>query len=194
MPRSATIRKLPHAFRMMGAMQAQGIEWDTGYRDAAAAALKDVREGSMGAGIDCHLQEMAAGEADRRQRQLPSLADDGAGRHRAHRAAHASRQRPSSGVGLCPPGGHIDRMILACFALGLSTRKVNTAHLPVLGRRIRAGAVSQVAKTLDAAVVAALLRPEQIHRRPGLDQRAVHRELVRAHLGVLCLIEFIFCG
>ena len=48
-------------------------------------------------------------------------------------------------------GAHIDRMILACFVLGLSTRKVATALLPVLGRRISAATVSQVAKILDAA-------------------------------------------
>jgi len=33
---------------------------------------------------------------------------------------------------------HIDRMILACFVLGLSTRKVATALLPILGRRVSA--------------------------------------------------------
>ena len=57
---------------------------------------------------------------------------------------------------------HIDRMILACFVLGLSTRKVAIALLPILGRRISAGTVSQVAKTLDAAVAA-------FHRRPLKD-------------------------
>ena len=59
--------------------------------------------------------------------------------------------------------GHIDRMILACFVLGLSTRKVATALAPVLGRRISADTVSQVAKTLDGAVAA-------FHRRPLKDQ------------------------
>ena len=49
--------------------------------------------------------------------------------------------------------GHIDRMILACFVLRLSTRKVATALAPVSGR-ISAGTVSQVAKTLDGAVAA----------------------------------------
>jgi hypothetical protein len=34
---------------------------------------------------------------------------------------------------------HIDRMILACFVLGLSTRKAGVALMPVLGRRISAG-------------------------------------------------------
>jgi transposase-like protein len=53
-------------------------------------------------------------------------------------------------------------MILACFVLGLSTRKVATALLPILGRPVSASTVSQVAKSLDAAVAA-------FHRRPLKD-------------------------
>jgi putative transposase len=53
----------------------------------------------------------------------------------------------------------IDRMILACFVLGLSTRKVGEALLPVLGQRISASTVSAVAKTLDAAVASFHARP-----------------------------------
>ena len=67
MPQAATIKSLPHAFRMMTAMQAQGIEWGEDYRRAAAAALKDVLEVRMAAGIDRHLEAMdRLGEADRR--------------------------------------------------------------------------------------------------------------------------------
>ena len=57
---------------------------------------------------------------------------------------------------------HIDRMILACFVLGLSTRKVATALEPELGRRISPGTVSQVTKLLDGAVKA-------FHRPPLKD-------------------------
>jgi transposase-like protein len=32
--------------------------------------------------------------------------------------------------------GHIERMILACFELALSTRKIGETLLPVLGERI----------------------------------------------------------
>jgi putative transposase len=55
--------------------------------------------------------------------------------------------------------GHIDRMILAGVVLGLSTRQVAAARLPVLGRRISAGTVSTVAKTLDAAAASCPRRP-----------------------------------
>ena len=50
-------------------------------------------------------------------------------------------------------------MILACFVLGLSTRKVASALLSALRRRVALSTVSQVAKSLDAVVAA-------LHRRP----------------------------
>ena len=59
MPRAATSKSLPGAFRMMKAMQAQGIEWGEGYQLAGGAALKAVIEGRMVAGIDRHLAAMA---------------------------------------------------------------------------------------------------------------------------------------
>jgi transposase-like protein len=53
----------------------------------------------------------------------------------------------------------VDRLILACFVLGLSTRKVGAALLSILGERVSATTVSRVAKQLDQAV-------EAFHRRP----------------------------
>jgi transposase-like protein len=44
----------------------------------------------------------------------------------------------------------IDRMILSCFVLRLSVRKVSAALLPILGRPISPATVSTVAKQLDA--------------------------------------------
>jgi len=55
----------------------------------------------------------------------------------------------------------VDQVILACFVLGLSTRKVAKALLPILGEPVSASTVSQVAKTLDAAVSAFHQRPLQ---------------------------------
>jgi putative transposase len=53
----------------------------------------------------------------------------------------------------------VDRSILACFVLGLSTRKVAEALLPTLGERVSASTVSRVAKSLDASVAAFHARP-----------------------------------
>ena len=52
MPQAATIKSLPRAFRMMKAMQAQEVEWGADDRQAAGAALKDILEGRMAAGIE----------------------------------------------------------------------------------------------------------------------------------------------
>jgi len=60
----------------------------------------------------------------------------------------------------------VDRMILACFLLGLSTRKVGEALLPILGERVSPTTVSRIAKTLDRAV-------EAFHRRPLADRYRV---------------------
>jgi putative transposase len=53
----------------------------------------------------------------------------------------------------------IDRVILAGFVVRLSTREVGETLLALLGRSVSPSTVSQVAKTLDAAVAA-------FHRRP----------------------------
>ena len=167
MSQSATIKSLPRAFRMMKVMQAEGIEWGEDYRRAAGAALKDILEERMASGIDCHLAEMAAlDESDRRngsyrRHLMTELGDIELSVPRTRRFSALTVVRAYA-----RRAGHIDRMILACFVLGLSTRKVATALAPVLGRRISAGTVSQVAKTLDGAVAA-------FHRRPLKDQYPV---------------------
>ncbi len=163
MSRYATIKSLPAAFRMMKSMQAEGVEWGEDYRGAARDALTAVLEGRMAEQIDVHLEAMAMGEtADRRN-----------GSYRRWLMTELGE------IELCVPRtrtfsaltvvrayarrtAHIDRMILACFVLGLSTLKVAVALAPVLGRRISAGTVSRVAKTLDGAVAA-------FHRRPLRD-------------------------
>ena len=169
MPQTATIKSLPAAFAMMKAMQAEGVEWGEDYRGAAQQAVTELLEGRMDQLIDEHLERMAElGEADRRngcyRRWL--LTELGAielavPRTRTFSAlkvvrAYARRAK------------NVDRMILACFVLGLSTRKVALALLPVLGRPVSPATVSTVAKQLDAAVAA-------FHRRPLKD---IYRVLV----------------
>jgi transposase-like protein len=48
----------------------------------------------------------------------------------------------------------INRVILAAFVLGLSTRKVGKALLPLLGERVSPSTVSRVSRTLDLQVAA----------------------------------------
>jgi putative transposase len=182
MPQAATIKSLPAAFRMMKAMQAEDVEWGEDYRGAARQALAQLLEGRMAETLDRHLERIAErGQADRRngcyRRGLLTelgrieLAVPRTRTFSALRVVHAYARRVRD----------VDRMILACFVLGLSTRKVARALLPILGQPVSPSpvsqgrppvvaperrAVSQVARQLDAAVVA-------FHQRPLQDQYRV---------------------
>jgi transposase-like protein len=60
----------------------------------------------------------------------------------------------------------VDRAVLACFVLGLSTRKVAEALLPMLGEPVSASTVSRVSRTLDQTV-------DAFHRRPLVNRYRV---------------------
>ena len=160
MSTAVTIRSLPRAFEVVKSMQAQGLEWGEGYRALGRDAIAAIVRGQMSQSIDEHLDRMAVlAEADRRngsyrRHLLTELGDIELAvprtRHFAPIAvvrAYARRAR------------ELDRMILSCFVLGLSTRKVGEALLPILGRPISAATVSGVAKQLDAVVAAFHARP-----------------------------------
>ena len=177
MPQTATIKSLPAAFRMMKAMQAEGVEWGEDYRQGARDAVAELLRGRMDQLIDEHLERMAElGQADRRNGcyrrwLLTELGDIElvVPRTRSFSAlkvvrAYARRAKD------------VDRMILACFVLGLSTRKVAAALLPVLGRPVSAATVSAVAKQLDAAVAAFHRRPKDIYRVLVLDGVVLRRK------------------
>jgi putative transposase len=148
------------AFDVVKAMQAEGLDWGEGYRPLGRRALEEIIEDQMAAAVDRYLDQLGAEDAaDRRngyyrRHLLTELGDIELNVPRTRRyspteviRAYARRTR------------EIDRVILAGFVLGLSTRKVGETLLALLGRRVSPGTVSQVAKTLDAAVAA-------FHRRP----------------------------
>jgi transposase-like protein len=148
------------AFEVVKAMQADGLDWGEGYRPLGRQALEEIIEGQMAAAVDRHLAQLEADDAaDRRngyyrRHLLTELGDIELAVPRTRRyspveviRAYARRTR------------EIDRLILAGFVLGLSTRKVGETLLALLGRPVSASTVSQVAKTLDSAVAA-------FHRRP----------------------------
>jgi putative transposase len=158
--RTATITSLPVAFEVVKAMQADGLDWGEGFRPLGRQALAEIIEDQMALAVDRYLDQIEAdGPADRRngyyrRNLLSELGDIELHVPRTRRyspteviRAYARRTR------------EIDRVILAGFVLGLSTRKVGETLLAILGRKVSASTVSQVAKTLDAAVAA-------FHRRP----------------------------
>jgi transposase-like protein len=136
-------------------MQAEGVEWGEDYRQGARQAVVELLEGRMGALIDLHLERMAElGQADRRSGCYPRWLLTELGLIELH----VPRTRTFSALKVVQAYARrakdVDRMILACFLLGLSTRKVALALLPVLGWPVSPATVSQVAKQLDAAVAA----------------------------------------
>ncbi len=160
MPPSVTIRSLPRAFELVKGMQAQGLEWGAGYRSLGRQALAGILREQMGHAIEDHLDRMAALDlVDRRngcyrRHLLTELGDIELAVPRTRRftpiaVVRAYARRPEQ----------VDRMILSCFVLGLSVRKVSEALLPILGRPISPATVSLVAKQLDAVVAAFHARP-----------------------------------
>jgi putative transposase len=122
------------ALRMMKAMQAEGVEWGENYRQGARDAVAEPLRGRMDQLIDEHLERMAElGRADRRNgcytrwllTELGTI------------ELHVPRTRTFSALRVVRAYARratdVDRMILACFVLGLSTRKVASALQSVLG-------------------------------------------------------------
>lgn len=167
MPQSVTIRSLPQAFAVIKEMEAQGCEWGEGYRGAGREALARILEGRMATAVDRRLAEMARrGEADRRNGSYRRWLLTELGRIEL-RVPRTRRFAPVSVVqAYARRAREIDHMVLACFVLGLSTRKVGKALLPILGAPVSPATVSRVAKALDAAVAA-------FHRRPLCDRYRV---------------------
>jgi len=151
--RAATITSLPVAFEIVKAMQADGLDWSEGFRPLGRQAIGEIIEQQMAKAIDVYLDQLEADDvADRRngyyrRHLLTELGDIELNVPVEVVRAYARRTR------------QIDRVILAGFVLGLSTRKVGETLLALLGRSVSASTVSQVAKTLDGAVAA-------FHRRP----------------------------
>lgn len=157
---AATIESLPMAFEIVKAMQADGLEWAEGYRPLGRQALIEIIEGRLSEAVDGYLDRLdPAAVADRRngyyrRHLLSELGDIELSVPRTRRYSPCAVLRAYA-----RRTAEIDRAILAGFVLGLSTRKVGETLLALLGRKVSAGTVSQVAKTLDVAVAA-------FHRRP----------------------------
>jgi putative transposase len=154
--RQVVIKNLSKALNVVKQMNlASEEEWTGEYREAARDTIRKVLKEQMDQQVAGHLSwAYQRGIPDRRngsyvRRVLTELGDVILSIPRTRRfsprgilAAYARRIR------------EIDHLILACFLLGLSTRKVGVALLTLLGEKISAQTVSRVATTLDDAVKA----------------------------------------
>jgi len=155
MRHKVVITSLPQAYEVINEMNLDADQADSDYRSAGRQSLETILEGRMEERISHYLEHMAqAGAYDRRngsfsRHLLTELGDI---------ELHVPRTRRFSLVTIlrtyAKRAPHIDRMILACFVLGISTRKVATALLPVLGEPVSAATVSRIARSLDTAVAA----------------------------------------
>jgi putative transposase len=156
--RRVVINSLPQAYHVIKEMNLDTDESD--YRSAGRQSLEAILEGRMQERITYYLDEMARlGGVDRRNGSFSRhlLTELGDIELTIPRTRHFSPVSILRAYARRAP--QVDRLILACFVLGISTRKVSQALLPVLGEPVSPTTVSRVAQSLDTAVAAFHLRP-----------------------------------
>jgi len=165
MPGLAFIQSLPQALQVVKALKIQPPSWeDQDWHKPVRDSMTDILEEQMALAVDRHLDEVArrAGEDRRNGSYVRHLLTQMGDLELA-----IPRTRTFSAVGVVQHYARrtpdVDRLILACFVLGLSTRKTAQALCTILGERISPTLVSRVAKALDSAVLA-------FHQRPLSDK------------------------
>ena len=150
------IRSLPEAMAVVKEMNlASQDEWAGDYRSAARDAISSFLTDRMALKLGFHLADSeACGIPDRRnghymRHLLTELGDVmiSVPRTRTYNPIEIIRAYTRRSQ-------EVDRLILASFLLGLSTRKVGEALLSILGEKVSPSTVSRVAKSLDKAVSA----------------------------------------
>lgn len=179
---SATIRNVRRAFREVNAFDVEGD-----YRPAARVALKQVLETALEGELTDYIAAEPYERVESRRayrcgyyvRWLLTQVGDlllrvpriRAGRI-SFRTLPAYARRPWV----------VDQLILSCFVLGMSTRKVAKALGTFLGSAISAQTISRIAGQLDRAVAA-------FHRRPltGRYRYLILDGVVLKHRGALAV-------
>ena len=149
----ATVRNVNRALKEVNA-----FEWEGDYRFATRNKLKEILEGSMATEVEQHL-----GRRPYERRDSGDKEDYRNGsylRHFLTELGDLMVRIPRTRKGFISKvleaykrrSRSVDQLIMSCFVLGMSTRKVSTALLSLLGERVSASTVSEVAKGLDQAV------------------------------------------
>jgi transposase-like protein len=149
----ATVRNVNRALKEINA-----FEWEGDYRPEARNRLKDLLEERMEEELELYL-----GRAKYERREEADAEDYRNGSYLRHLLTEIGNfilQIPRSRKGFVSRvleaykrrSRSVDQLIMACFVLGMSTRKVSTALFSLLGERVSASTVSAVAKKLDKAV------------------------------------------
>jgi len=148
-----TIQSINQAFREIKNLDINN--WEGDFRKHSKQAMKEIVEFELHNRIDSYLEDLQTqGIPDRRNgyyfRHLVSELGD--------LELQVPRTRTFSPAGLLKQLGRrvhsLERLILLCFALGLSTRKVGCALQSILGERVSATTVSRISRQLDGTVAA----------------------------------------
>lgn len=148
-----TITNIHQAFREIKYFQCD--PWEGDYRKASRQALKEILETRMHNSLDAYLSQVRdQGLSDRRNgfysRHLLTEMGD--------LELQIPRTRTASAISILKRFARralpVERLIMLTFLLGLSTRKVGQALLPILGEPVSPSTVSEIAKQLDQAVEA----------------------------------------
>jgi transposase-like protein len=149
----ATVRNVNRALKEVNA-----FEWEGDYRFETKNKLKELLEDRMGSEVEHHL---GRGRYERRESgETEDYRNGGRPRHFLTELGDLILRIPRTRKGFISKvleayqrrSRSVDQLIMACFVLGMSTRKVSTALLSLLGERVSASTVSEVAKRLDQAV------------------------------------------
>jgi putative transposase len=148
----ATARNVSRAIREINA-----FEWEGDFKPMARQALKQMVEKRLDEEMAEYLglsrYEHAADRADYRNGHYV--------RHLLTEMGDIEVLVPRSRKGRFPTKlieryarrcRSVDRVLLACFCLGLSTRKAASVLAPILGERVSATTISRIAKGLDREV------------------------------------------
>ncbi len=149
----ATARNVRRALKEINA-----FEWEGDYRAETANRLKALLEERMDGELE---QYLGRAKHERREKGDPEDYRNGSYlRHLLTEIGNLILRIPRSRRGFVSRvleaykrrSRSVDQLIMACFVLGMSTRKVSTALLSLLGERVSASTVSEVARKLDQAV------------------------------------------
>ncbi|TFH64208.1 MAG: IS256 family transposase [Gemmatimonadales bacterium] len=149
----ATVRNVNRALKEVNA-----FEWEGNYRFETRNKLKELLEDRMTTEVEQHL-----GREHYERRESGDKEDYRNGarfRHFLTELGDLILRIPRTRKGFISKvleayqrrSRSVDQLIMACFVLGMSTRKVSTALVSLLGERVSASTVSEVAKGLDQAV------------------------------------------
>jgi len=149
----ATVRNVNRALKEINA-----FEWEGDYRAETGNRLKALLEERMDEELE---QYLGRAKHERREKGDPEDYRNGSYlRHLLTEIGDLIVRIPRSRKGFVSRvleaykrrTRSVNQLIMACFVLGMSTRKVSTALFSLLGERISASTVSEVAKGLDEAV------------------------------------------